>query len=75
MTELIQNHYMNEYANLRREQDRESFLDSKLMNRKPIFKNYIDNNANIMRREVQIKKMRQFKEKERVEEEIQYNLL
>ena len=75
MNDLMHNAYMNDYVVVRRDQDRENYLDNRLKNKKPIFKNYIDNNANIVRREVQIKKMREFKEKERMEEEIQHNLL
>jgi len=75
MNDLMHNAYMNDYVSVRRDQDRENYLDSKLKNKKPIFKHFIDNNANMVRREVQIKKMREFKEKERLEEEIQYNLL
>ena len=66
---------MNEYVQMRREQDRENYLDNQLKSRKPIFKNFLDNNSNILRREMQIKKMREFKEKEKLEEDIQYNLL
>lgn len=44
------------------------YLDNKLKNNKPIFKNYIDNNANIVRREIQIKKMKDYKDSEKREE-------
>eukprot|EP00347_Sterkiella_histriomuscorum_P022961 403336481 len=74
MNEIIQNHYMNEFVQRRRDEDRENYLNDKLMSQKPVFKNFLDNNANILRREKQILKMKQFKEKEKTEEDIQYNL-
>lgn len=43
---------MNDYAQMRVDQDRDSYLTDKLKNRKQIFKNYIDNNSNIRRREI-----------------------
>ena len=65
---------MNDYVQMRIDQDRDTYLTDKLKSRKPIFKNFIDNNANIRRREIQIKKMKDFREKEKLEEDIQYNL-
>ena len=65
---------MNDYVQQRMVDDRESHLNQRLAARKPIFKNFVDNNANILRREIQIKKMIDFKQKEKREQEIQYNL-
>ncbi|CDW85963.1 UNKNOWN [Stylonychia lemnae] len=71
---LLKNQYMNEYVIQRQVDDREIYLNQRLQSCKPVFKNFLDNNANILRREKQIVKMKQFKEREKQEEEIQYNL-
>ena len=51
MQDLIQNHYMRDYVRQRQDQERETFLDGKISAVKPIFKNFVDNNTNIMRTE------------------------
>lgn len=43
---------MNEYVLKRRDEDRENYLNDKLKNCKPVFKNFLDNNANILRKEI-----------------------
>jgi hypothetical protein len=42
---------MSDYVEAKKNYDREMYLDDKLKSIKPIFKNFIDNNANIKRRE------------------------
>ncbi len=49
---------MREFAITRKEQDREEFLNSKIKAVKPIFKNFIDNNTNILRREMARSKLK-----------------
>ena len=43
------------------EYDRAIFMNKNLSKRKPIFKNYIQNNTSILRKEMQTKKMHQLK--------------
>ena len=62
---------MRDYVSMRKKQDREEFLDSKITAVKPIFKNFVDNNTNILRREVAKNKIKTMREKELEEEEIQ----
>ena len=52
MVDLMENNYMRNYVEQRRNQDREEFLDSKINAVKPIFKNFQDNNTNILRTEL-----------------------
>lgn len=66
---------MRDYVEMRRKQDREEFLDSKIRAVKPIFKNFVDNNTNILRREVAKSKIKSIREKEQEEEEIQKTIL
>ena len=42
---------MRDFAQERQDQARETFLDGKISAVKPIFKNFVDNNTNIMRTE------------------------
>ena len=43
---------MNEFVKRRVDEDREQYLDEQLKSRKPIFRNFLDNNTNIKRREI-----------------------
>lgn len=70
MFDLIQNNYMRDYVKRRKDQDREEFLDNRVRAMKPIFRNYIDNNTNILRTDVGREKIKQMKEHELSEERI-----
>ena len=55
---------------MRQGQDREAFLDDRIQAMKPVFKNFINNNSNILRGEHVRDRLKEFKEKELAEEEI-----
>ena len=63
--DIITNNYMREYVEKRRRQDREEFLDSKINAVKPIFKNFQDNNTNILRTELGRAKLNSLRRKEK----------
>lgn len=46
---MLSNLYGGDYAAMQREKERMRHLDANFMKRKPIFKNYIESNANIVR--------------------------
>jgi len=46
---LLSNLYGGDYAAMQREKERMRHLDANFMKKKPIFKNYIESNANIVR--------------------------
>jgi len=69
--DIITNNYMREHVEKRRKQDREEFLDSKINAVKPIFKNFQDNNTNILRTELGRAKVHSLRKKEREEASIQ----
>lgn len=50
---LISNSYALDYAAMAREKERMKHLDVNFLKKKPIFKNYIESNANIMRSKLQ----------------------
>ena len=75
MIDLIQNNYMRDFVRMRHDQDRELFLDSKIRAVKPIFKNFQDNNTNILRSEVCKGKLKTIRDKELSEVEIQEILM
>lgn len=66
---------MRDYVKMRQAEDREEFLNNRVKSMKPIFKNFVDNNTNILRREVGKEKVRTFKENEEKEEEIYRTLM
>ena len=53
---LLEGQPNSTYASKMYEQDRCSFMNKQLGKKKPIFKNYIQNNAYILRKESQVKK-------------------
>ena len=65
LTNLIENRPMQSYAKQMAMEDTNRFMTMNLQKRKPIFKNYIHNNASILRKEVQTSKMQEFVEHER----------
>jgi hypothetical protein len=67
MNDLIQNNYMREYVRRRQDEDREEYLDSQIRAVKPIFKNFVDNNTNIVRREMTLGKLKELKERQEKE--------
>ena len=71
MIDLIQNNYMRDFVRMRHDQDREYFLDNKIRAVKPIFKNFQDNNTNILRSEVCKGKLKTLRERDLDEVEIQ----
>jgi len=75
MIDLIQNNYMRDFVRMRHDQDREFFLDNKIRAVKPIFKNFQDNNTNILRSEVCKGKLKIIRDKEVSEVEIQEMLM
>jgi hypothetical protein len=75
MFDIIQNNYMRDYVKMRQAQDREEFLDSKIKAVKPIFKNFVDNNTNILRRDAAKSKIQSFIDQEKEEEDIQKTIL
>jgi len=75
MIDLIQNNYMRDFIRMRHDQDRETFLDNKIRAVKPIFKNFQDNNTNILRSEVCKAKLKSLRDKETEEIEIMDTLL
>lgn len=70
MFDIIQNNYMRDYVQMRKDQDREEFLDSKIKAVKPIFKNFVDNNTNILRREIARSKIQTLRDRDQEEDEI-----
>lgn len=55
--ELIENKYGSDYAENQREQDRVDYVKHLLFAKKRTFKNFIDNNSNLLRKETQNKKI------------------
>jgi t-SNARE complex subunit (syntaxin) len=53
---LVEGQPRSQYATAMAEYDRSCFLNKNLGKRKPIFKNYIQNNTSILRKEIQTKK-------------------
>lgn len=70
MFDIIQNNYMRDYVQMRKDQDREEFLDSKIKAVKPIFKNFVDNNTNILRREIARSKIQTLRDRDQEEDKI-----
>lgn len=70
MNDLMQYNYMRDYVRMRHDQDREAFLDNKIKGIKPIFKNFMDNNTNILRSEIVNDKLKTMRDKEVQEAEI-----
>lgn len=60
---------------MRHDKDREDFLDNKIRAIKPIFKNFQDNNTNILRSELCKGRLRSLREKDTEENEIRETLL
>lgn len=50
MSDIITNQYMNNYVEMLKGKDVQNYIDKKMKNQKPIFKNFIENNANIRRK-------------------------
>ena len=65
VTTLIENRPMHLFANQMANEDRNRFMTLNLKKRKPIFKNYIMNNASILRKEVQLSRKEEYEEHER----------
>ena len=54
----MENQFMTEHVENQWEKDRQDFLNNRLLKSKPrVFKNYIETNANQLRRDVQHKKL------------------
>lgn len=66
---------MREFVRMRHDQDRENFLDMKIRAVKPIFKNFQDNNTNILRTEICKGKLKTLRDKDQEEIEIKDGLL
>lgn len=67
MKELLQNNFMNKFIEKQREEDRSNWLASNLLGKNRTFKNFINNNSNILRRFKQKEKltvMRQIEQRE-----------
>ncbi len=75
MNDLMHYNYMKDYVKLRHDQDREAFLDNKIRGIKPIFKNFQDNNTNILRTEIVNGKLQSLRDHEAQEAEIQSVLM
>lgn len=52
MSDLLNNTYMNNYVDMLKGKDVTHYIERKMKNQRPIFKNFIDNNANQKRKEV-----------------------
>ena len=65
VTHLIENKPMHVFNSKMALDDTNRFMTLNLKKRKPIFKNYIHNNASILRKEHQTGKLREAKEQER----------
>jgi hypothetical protein len=74
MDDLIGNAYMNEYVEMLKTKDVQQFLDDKKTHKKPNFKNFLNNNANLKRTEKQLKLKQDFLNKQNRELEIQENI-
>lgn len=75
MNDIMHYNYMRDYVRMREDQDRATFLDSQIHAVKPIFKNFMDNNTNILRTEIVMGRLKSLKERESQEAEIQKTLL
>jgi hypothetical protein len=75
MNDIMHYNYMRDYVRMRHDQDREAFLDNKIRGIKPIFKNFQDNNTNILRSEIVSGKLQSLRDQEAVEAEIQSVLM
>lgn len=75
MNDIMHYNYMRDYVRMRHDQDREAFLDNKIRGIKPIFKNFMDNNTNILRSEIVTGKLKTMKDHEEREAEIQSVLM
>ena len=60
VTNLIENRPMQYFANKMAMEDTSRFMTLQLQKRKPIFKNYIKNNASILRSEIQTNKKQEY---------------
>ena len=65
VTNLIENRPMHSYSNQMQMEDTNRFMSLNLKKRKPIFKNYIQNNTSILRKEAQASKLKNYAEHER----------
>ena len=75
MNDIMHYNYMRDFVKLRHDQDREAFLDNKIRGIKPIFKNFQDNNTNILRTEIVNGKLQSLRDHEAQEAEIQSVLM
>ena len=66
VTNLIENRPMAYFNSKMAEEDTNRFMTTNLSKRKPIFKNYIHNNASILRKEAQTSKLREYDAHERM---------
>ena len=64
---LIENRPMHSFARQMASDDCNRFMTLNLAKRKPIFKNYIHNNASILRKEAQTQKLQEITDHERKE--------
>ena len=67
VTQLIENQAGTSFSQKRAAEDANLFMTINLQKRKPIFKNYIQNNASILRKEVQLSKLKKINDHERKE--------
>lgn len=75
MNDIMHYNYMRDFVKVRHDQDREAFLDNKIRGIKPIFKNFQDNNTNILRSEIVSGKLQSLRDHEAQEAEIQSVLM
>lgn len=68
--DLFQNKFMTNYVESKREEDRSNWLTSNLLNKNRTFKNFINNNSNILRRFKQKEKLTVMRQVELREREI-----
>jgi hypothetical protein len=57
MNQLITNNFMNNFVKDQGQSERVNFLNKQFQSRQPIFKNFIENNTCINRRDVAIEKL------------------
>lgn len=55
--ELIQNKYMKDYIDIKKEEDRRQYVNTCFLGQPRTFKNFINNNSNILRKSCAIDKM------------------